>query len=333
MTESNLERTLVDRVRRLEERIADVQRQRATLRVNMRDLRDANLTKASNGQVPEYNELTGRWDPVPGLATKAALAGATFTGGVSVQGATTDAASGVRRVSLGASASQTPRLILENSDSGGTRWALTNTNSELQVWEFTSGTSKMTLNTLGDMTLIGNLPARGPTKRGGITQDELDAKVNVTHIIGIRHATVNQTLTVATLTNVNFGNSSSVGNIDASASSGTDIKILQAGHYHARAVVNFSGSDGAGGSALAGERHLFLQVIRAGAVFYEETRTAYAATAAQVSVEVQLSQLLEVNDRVRLVAVAFGSNVRMDARLTAGKPTTQYMEVAYDHAG
>ena len=64
MTASNVERTLAERVRRLESRLADVQRVRTVVRPNMRDLRDANLQKVKDKQVPTYNILTGQWDPV-----------------------------------------------------------------------------------------------------------------------------------------------------------------------------------------------------------------------------------------------------------------------------
>ena len=268
----------------------------------------------------------------PALDAKADLAGATFTGGVSVQGATTDAAAGVRRAAIGGGPSQTPRLILENPDFGGTRWALINTNSELQAWEFTSGTSKMTLNTLGDLSLAGNLPARGPTVRGGITQNELDGKRDVIHIVGFRHAPVNQTITNGVQTAVSFGNSSSVGNIGFGVSGG-DVKVQQAGHYGIGTAINFGITDGAGGSTVAGARDVYLQVLRAGAVLYEGFRSAYAGAGFRASVEVSMSEHLQVNDLVRVLVTVSGSNVQMEARLLpSGKPTTMSLEVAYDHA-
>lgn len=67
MTASNVERDLAERTRRVESAIADVQRVRTLVQPNMRDLRDANLTKVAAGQVPVYNVATGRWDPVDHL--------------------------------------------------------------------------------------------------------------------------------------------------------------------------------------------------------------------------------------------------------------------------
>ena len=333
MTANNVDRDLAERVRRLEERLADVQRYRAVVQPNMRDLRDSNLTKASNGQVPEYNELTGRWDPVPGLATKAALAGATFTGGVSVQGATTDAASGVRRVSLGASAAQTPRLILENPDFGGTRWALINTNSELQVWEFTSGTSKMAVNTLGDMTLVGNLPVRGPTKRGGVTQNELDAKQGTIPHIGARRSSINnQTITAGVQTQVVLELPEVFGDITATIAN-DDVVINVAGHYRVRASMNFSFNNGAGGTTLAGSRETYIQVFRANAIEYEQFRSVEVIAAKRATYEMTMFEFFNVGDTIRAFVIVTGSNVRMEPRpLPNGNPTTMTLDVLYDHA-
>lgn len=73
MAANTSDRDLAERVRLLEAQLDNLQRRRSGDLPNLRDLRDANLTKAQNGQVPTYNQSTGQWDPVvPAFAHHAA---------------------------------------------------------------------------------------------------------------------------------------------------------------------------------------------------------------------------------------------------------------------
>lgn len=92
MTANNVEQQLAERVRRLEVLLYDTTRTRRTNQPNMRDLKDANLRKVANGQIPSYNSLTGRWDPVTPAAgtTLLNLRGAATTTDMLSMGVTAD---------------------------------------------------------------------------------------------------------------------------------------------------------------------------------------------------------------------------------------------------
>lgn len=62
MSRNNEEQDLLARVRVLEGKFDNLRRQRTTVPL-MRDLRDADLEKAADGQVPTYDSSTGTWKP------------------------------------------------------------------------------------------------------------------------------------------------------------------------------------------------------------------------------------------------------------------------------
>lgn len=65
MTENTVAADLLQRVRVLETQLADLQRLRSTQQPNLRDLRDADLTKAQHASMIAYNSGSGKWCQLP----------------------------------------------------------------------------------------------------------------------------------------------------------------------------------------------------------------------------------------------------------------------------